>query len=54
MNAFVDLFESHYAMLNIHSDLYENSRDFLLAENYPLEMLEKAWQMTETASFFIY
>ena len=47
MNAFVDLFESHYAMLNMHSDLYENSKDFLLAENYPLEMLQRAILYTE-------
>ena len=47
MNAFVDLFESHYAMMNIHSDLYETSQDFLLAENYPLEMLQKAIAYTE-------
>ena len=48
MNAFVDLFESHYAMLNMHSDLYENSQDFLLARNYPLELLQKAISYTES------
>ena len=48
MNAFVDLFESHYAMLNMHSDLYENSADFLVAENYPLELLQKAIALTQS------
>ena len=47
MNAFVDLFESHYAMLNIHTDLYESSQDFLVSDNFPLELLQKAISYTE-------
>lgn len=47
MNAFVNLFESHYAMLNMHSELFENSEDLFLAENFPLEMLQRAILYTE-------
>ena len=47
MDAFVDLFESHFAMLNMHTDLYEASQDFLVADSYPLEMLQKAISYAE-------
>jgi hypothetical protein len=42
INAFVDLFESHFAMLNIHTEIFENTQEFLSAQTYPLEFLQKA------------
>lgn len=46
MNEYIDLFERHFAMLNIHTELYENTPTFVAAETYPLEMLEKAIDLT--------
>ncbi|MBO7345095.1 MAG: DUF4838 domain-containing protein, partial [Clostridia bacterium] len=46
MNDFINLLEGHFAMLNIHTDLYENTPTFLAAETYPLELLQNAIELT--------
>lgn len=53
MNAFVDLFERHYAMLNIHSDLYEHTKEFFSFENFPLELFQTAISYVEQGQALI-
>lgn len=53
INQFIDLYEGHFAMLNIHTELFENTPQFLAAETYPLQFLENALALTEKAKAII-
>ncbi len=53
MNQFIDLYEGHFAMLNIHTELFENTQQFLAAETYPYELMENALALIEKGKAII-